>query len=201
MFNLQLRNTHRRTGNALAERIILGIDPGTNITGYGLIACQGKRMRLLSCGVIQLGRQQSDHPDKLKRIFRRVSSLIDSWKPVEVALEAPFYGKNVQSMLKLGRAQGVAMAAALAHDLPIFEYAPLKVKQAVTGNGRASKQQVAAMLEQVLDFRFEAKYYDASDGLAVAVCHFYQGMPATGKSKSKDWAAFIRDNPDRIKGD
>ncbi|MFK7970064.1 MAG: crossover junction endodeoxyribonuclease RuvC [Bacteroidia bacterium] len=179
-------------------RIILGIDPGTQITGYGLISIEGKRMSLVGCGVIKMGKAQITHPDKLKRIFDRVNSLVAEFKPTEMALEAPFHGKNVQAMLKLGRAQGVAMAAGLVHDLPIFEYAPRKIKMAVTGNGNASKEMVAGMLEKVLNFK-QGKYLDATDGLAVAVCHFYQDNAlGTGKSY-KDWGAFLKDNPGRKK--
>lgn len=156
-------------------------------------------MELLACGVIKLGNQKTSHPEKLKRIFKRISSLIEDFGPKEVALEAPFYGKNVQSMLKLGRAQGVAMAAGLIHDLPIFEYAPKKVKIAVTGNGNASKEQVARMLETLMDRKLEASYLDATDGLAVAVCHFFQGNFSQKNTNYKDWASFIQNNPDRIK--
>ena len=177
-------------------RIILGIDPGTQITGYGLIACEGKRMSLIGCGVIKLGRQKVTHPEKLKRIFDRVSSLIQEFKPTEMALEAPFHGKNVQAMLKLGRAQGVAMAAGLVYDLPIFEYAPRKIKMAVTGNGNASKEMVAGMLESTLGFS-QGKYLDATDGLAVAVCHFYQDNALGGGKSYRNWGDFIKDNPDR----
>ncbi|MDX2247124.1 MAG: crossover junction endodeoxyribonuclease RuvC [Bacteroidia bacterium] len=183
----------------MSERIIIGIDPGTAITGYGIIRCQGKKMDLLACGVIKLGNQQISHPEKLKKIFQRVSSLIEDFGAKEMALEAPFYGKNVQSMLKLGRAQGVAMAAGLVHDLPIFEYAPKKVKIAVTGSGSASKEQVAKMLETHLGREISASYLDASDGLAVAVCHFFQGNFSEKNTNYKDWASFIENNPKRIK--
>lgn len=186
----------------MADRIILGIDPGTQVTGYGLIACRGKKMKLLSYGVIQLQKQAATHPQKLKKIFTRINSLVQEYKPQELAIEAPFHGKNVQSMLKLGRAQGVAMAAGLVNGVEIFEYAPRKIKQAVTGNGRASKLMVSKTLEQMLDFTAEEKFMDATDGLAAAVCHFFQlkiGGNATS-APAKDWAAFIAQNPGRVKG-
>jgi crossover junction endodeoxyribonuclease RuvC len=157
-------------------------------------------MFLLACGSIQLGKQEVSHPDKLAKIFRRVSSLVTSYHPHEVALEAPFYGKNPQSMLKLGRAQGVAMAAALMQDLPIYEYAPRKIKMAVTGNGAASKEMVAGMLQKLLHFEEQPKFLDATDGLAVAVCHFFQGEQRSQGPKSKGWADFVKQHPGRIKG-
>ena len=182
----------------MEERIILGIDPGTSVTGYGIIKCKGKRMYFLNYGVIKLGKAQVPHTEKLKRIFNRISSIIEEFKPQELAIEAPFHGKNVQSMLKLGRAQGVAMAAGLVKGLPIYEYAPRKVKMAVTGQGTASKEQVAAMLEQLLSFKHEGKLLDGTDGLAVAVCHFFQNNVFAG-SNHKDWSSFIQNNPNRVK--
>lgn len=176
-------------------RIIMGIDPGTNITGYGIILCEGKKMKLISCGVIKLGKSEISHPEKLKRIFSRVSSLVKEFSPTEMALEAPFHGKNVQSMLKLGRAQGVAMAAGLAQDVEVFEYAPRKVKKAVTGNGAASKEQVASMLQKLLVFEEWPTYLDATDGLAVAVCHFFQNNPSSQGKSYRDWGSFLKDNP------
>jgi len=183
----------------MAANIILGIDPGTTVTGYGLIQTEGKRMKLLACGSIHLGKQEVSHPEKLAKIYRRVSGLVETYQPQEVALEAPFYGKNPQSMLKLGRAQGVAMAAALNQGLPIFEYAPRKVKVAVTGNGAASKEMVAGMLRKMLHFEEEPKFLDATDGLAVAVCHFFQGDAPGDKPKSSGWADFVKQNPGRVK--
>ncbi len=179
------------------SRIIMGIDPGTNITGYGILEMHGRTMSLVTLGVIQLGRTELDHPEKLKKIFQRISSLIEEFHPHELALEAPFQGKNVQSMLKLGRAQGVAMAAGLMKDLPIFEYAPRKVKQAVTGNGSASKEQVAAMLARLFPGSENQKWIDATDGLAVAVCHAYQGGGNGSKPGYKDWKSFLDQNPNR----
>lgn len=184
------------------DRIILGIDPGTNVTGYGIIGCAGNKMAMITYGVINMTKLKGSHPDKLKRIFERTLSLIDEFHPDELSIEAPFYGKNIQSMLKLGRAQGVSMAAALYRDIPIFEYAPKKVKMAVTGSGNASKDQVARMLETLLHFKAEG-LQDATDGLALAVCHFLQkGSPGGGKSGSgsgSGWKAFLNNNPNRVK--
>lgn len=178
------------------EKIILGIDPGTSIMGYGVILIRGQKISLLQFGVIHLSKYKS-HELKLKKIFERVSSIIDDFGPDEVALEAPFYGKNVQSMLKLGRAQGVAMAAALIKDIPITEYAPKKVKQSVTGNGNASKEQVAAMLKSIMKFEETPKLLDSTDALAVALTHHYQGGKINNVNKS--WKSFLADNPKRIK--
>ncbi len=178
------------------EKIILGLDPGTNVMGYGVILIQVGKVKLLQFGVIQMGKTGA-HELKLKKIFERVLALVDEFKPDEVALEAPFFGKNVQSMLKLGRAQGVAMSAALFREVPISEYAPKKVKQSVTGNGNASKEQVARMLMQIFSIKEMPKLLDASDALAVAVCHHYQN--GAFKKKSKSWGDFLNDNPGRIK--
>lgn len=177
------------------ETIILGLDPGTNVMGYGVLLVQGQKIKVLQFGVIHLNKY-SGHELKLKRIFERVTGLVQEFSPDEVALEAPFYGKNVQSMLKLGRAQGVAMAAALNREVPITEYAPKKVKQAVTGNGNASKEQVAEMLMRLLNIKEAPKLLDATDALGVALCHHFQdGKP---QSRSKSWASFIANNPDRV---
>lgn len=164
--------------------------------GYGIIKFSKQEANLLQFGVIHLHKYEG-HELKLKKIFERVLGLINDYHPDEVALEAPFYGKNVQSMLKLGRAQGVAMAAALSREIPITEYAPKKVKQSVTGNGNASKEQVASMLQTLLKFKDAPKMLDATDALAVALCHHYQG----GKSQksAKSWKAFLNENPGRIK--
>jgi crossover junction endodeoxyribonuclease RuvC len=164
--------------------------------GYGVILVQMSRVRLLQFGVIQMGKYGA-HELKLKKIFDRVLSLVDEFHPDEVALEAPFFGKNVQSMLKLGRAQGVAMSAALFREVPIVEYAPKKVKQSVTGNGNASKEQVAKMLMQIFNIREMPRLLDASDALAVAVCHHYQNGAA--KLKNKSWEDFLKKNPTRMK--
>ncbi len=184
------------------ERIILGIDPGTTILGYGIIEVQGKQMKLVAIGVLRLEKIE-DHHLKLQKIFERCIELIDGFHPDELAIEAPFFGKNVQSMLKLGRAQGVAIAAALSRKIPVQEYAPRKIKQSITGNGAASKEQVAAMLQRVLQIPDSdmPEKLDATDGLAAAVCHFYQSSSAlaTGKSYS-GWKSFLSSNPDRLGG-
>lgn len=181
-----------------SDRIILGIDPGTTIMGYGLIHVKNQRMELITMGVIHLSKLKS-HPDKLKRIFERTLSLIDEYKVDELALEAPFFGKNVQSMLKLGRAQGVAMAAGLFRETPIFEYAPKKIKMSITGRGSATKEQVAGMLQNLLKLREIPKQLDASDGLAVAVCHFFQKTSMKSKTSYSSWSSFLKDNPNRLK--
>ena len=178
------------------EKIILGLDPGTNVMGYAVITVQLSRVTLNQFGVIQMGKY-GEHALKLKKIFDRVLALVDEYKPDEVALEAPFFGKNVQSMLKLGRAQGVAMSAALYREVPITEYAPKKVKQSVTGNGNASKEQVARMLMQIFSIKELPRLLDSTDALAVAVCHHYQN--GTLKSKSKSWEGFLKENPNRVK--
>ncbi|MEQ8714661.1 MAG: crossover junction endodeoxyribonuclease RuvC [Cyclobacteriaceae bacterium] len=182
---------------AAKEKVILGLDPGTSVMGYGIIKIELRKIHILQYGVIHLSKY-SGHELKLKKIFERVMSLIQDYQPDEVALEAPFYGKNVQSMLKLGRAQGVAMAAALSREIPITEYAPKKVKQSVTGNGNASKEQVAQMLMTLLKFEHESKLLDATDALAVALCHHYQGGKSISSSKS--WKSFLTENPSRLKG-
>ncbi len=182
------------------EKIILGIDPGTTIMGYGVIKITGNKPEMVAMGIIDL-RKLPNHYLKLKRIHERVYGLIDSFLPDEVALEAPFFGKNVQSMLKLGRAQGVAMAVALSRDIPVTEYAPLKIKMAITGNGRASKEQVAGMLQQILRFDKSEMpaFLDATDGLAAAYCHYLQmGRPTLTKEYSS-WKDFIAKNPKRVR--
>lgn len=181
----------------LKEKIIVGIDPGTNVMGYGIISIQGATISVLQYGVFKLA-QYATHELKLKKIFERVSGILTEFHPDEMALEAPFFGKNVQSMLKLGRAQGVAMAAALAMEIPIVEYAPRKVKQSVTGNGNASKEQVAKMLMTLLKISEAPQMLDATDALAVALCHHFNG----GKPKSKtssSWSGFVKENPGRLK--
>jgi crossover junction endodeoxyribonuclease RuvC len=183
-------------GKTVKEKIILGLDPGTSIMGYGIICIKGSTISLLQYGVIHLNKYVG-HELKLKKIFDRVLTLLDEYHPDEVALEAPFFGKNVQSMLKLGRAQGVAMSAALYRAVPIVEYAPRKVKQSVTGNGNASKEQVARMLMTLLTIRELPKLLDATDALAVAVCHYYQ--QGRLRTKSKSWESFLKENPQRVK--
>lgn len=180
-----------------SEKIILGIDPGTTIMGFGLIRVIGKQMQFMQLNELKLSKYD-DHYVRLKHIFERTVELIDSYHPDEIAIEAPFFGKNVQSMLKLGRAQGVAMAAGLSRQVPITEYSPKKIKMAITGNGNASKEQVAKMLQSVLGLQELPDNLDSTDGLAAAVCHFYnQGKISTGKSYS-GWAAFVKQNEDRI---
>mgnify|MGYP003460465993 FL=1 len=183
-----------------SEKIILGIDPGTNVMGYGVLLVSGTEMKLETAGIIHL-EKFDNHPLKLKHIFEKTLRLIESYLPDEMAIEAPFFGKNVQSMLKLGRAQGVALAAALFKNIPVFEYSPKKIKQSVTGNGSATKEQVAAMLQQLLHFEEMPKYLDGTDGLAAAVCHHFQKN--TGQKQfpgSKGWQKFISDNPDKLIG-
>jgi crossover junction endodeoxyribonuclease RuvC len=180
------------------ERIILGIDPGTTLMGYGVVKGAGKTPVYVSMGVVDL-RREGDHYMKLRKIYESTVALIEKYLPDEVAIEAPFYGKNVQSMLKLGRAQGVAMAAVLSRDVPVFEYAPRKIKLAITGAGDASKEQVAGMLMRMFDLKEIPKNLDATDGLAAAVCHFYQNGINIAKPGSKSWEEFIRKNPGRIK--
>jgi crossover junction endodeoxyribonuclease RuvC len=180
----------------LTNRIIIGIDPGTNIMGYGIIEITGGKIHLLSLGVLKLNKVES-HNLKLKNIFERTFSLIEQYHPDELAIEAPFYGKNIQSMLKLGRAQGVAIAAALSRSVPVFEYSPKKVKQSITGKGNASKEQVAAMLQTLLSFKGMPKYLDATDGLAVAMCHYYQRNAISEKKSYSGWNAFLAENPER----
>lgn len=180
------------------DKIILGIDPGTTVLGYGIIHVEKGGVKMINCGVIHL-KKLNTHADKLKRILDRVNGIIKEFKPDEMAIEAPFFGKNVQSMLKLGRAQGVAIASSLNHNIPYEEYTPRRIKQSITGNGNASKEQVAAMLQTILSLKGIPEYLDATDGLAVAVCHhFSKGVGENNKSKSKGWGAFVNQNPDRI---
>ena len=180
------------------EKIILGIDPGTTVMGFGIIKVVGKSMEFVQMNELIL-KKYSDPYTKLKVIFERTIELIDTYHPDEIAIEAPFFGKNVQSMLKLGRAQGVAMAAGLSRQIPITEYLPKKIKMAITGNGNASKEQVARMLQSTLKLKTLPKNLDSTDGLAAAVCHFYNaGKPEVGKSYT-GWAAFVKQNEDRLK--
>jgi len=180
------------------EKIILGIDPGTNVMGYGLLLVEGKSYSILQYGVIHL-KKYSTHELKLKKIYERITGIIDEFHPDSVALEAPFFGVNVQSMLKLGRAQGVAMAAALAQDIPITEYSPKKVKQSVTGNGNASKIQVAEMLKTLLKIEELPKLLDATDALAVALCHHFHDGRLQTRGRAAGWKSFLEENPDRMK--
>ena len=182
------------------ERVIIGIDPGTNVMGYGILGINSKKPQLVAMGVIKLSKFD-DHYMRLRRIYERVSGLVKQYLPDEMAIEAPFFGKNVQSMLKLGRAQGVAMAAALTRDIPIVEYEPRKIKMAITGNGAASKEQVAEMLRRILSIDKDdmPDFLDATDALAAALCHFYEsGKPIVAKG-ARSWAEYIAKNPDKVK--
>ncbi len=180
-------------------KIILGIDPGTLVMGYGLISIKGNEVSLLELGVLKPGKVK-DVYKKLQLIFNTVSGLITKYQPTDLAIEAPFFGKNVQSMLKLGRAQGVAIAAAIRHGLVVTEYSPKKVKQSITGNGNADKEQVMKMLQTLLVFKEHPKQYDATDALAVALCHHFQTNSVLGKVSKKltGWDDFIKKNPGRI---
>ncbi len=180
------------------DRIILGIDPGTTVMGYGLIHQKGDKIELIALGVVKLNKL-STPSQKLKKIFQKTLAIIDEYKPNELAIEAQFFGKNVQSMLKLGRAQGVAIAAALHRDMDYTEYEPKKIKKAITGNGNASKEQVAAMLKSIIGLKKVPDLLDATDGLATAVCHAYQRNPIGDKKSYGSWGAFISDNPGRVK--
>ena len=178
---------------------LLGIDPGTNVLGFAIIEIKNKQASMIDLGIITMGKYQ-DHHDKLKEIFESLQQVIKNYHPTVMAIEAPFYGKNVQSMLKLGRAQGVAIAAGMMMGLEIAEYSPKKIKQSVTGNGNASKEQVMAMLEQILKVKLADFSLDATDALATAVCHHFQSNSVLGKGKRYgDWGSFLKDNPDRIK--
>lgn len=182
------------------EKIILGIDPGTIIMGYGILAIRNNKPYMETMGILKLDKYE-DYYLRLKKIYERVTSLIEQYHPDELAIEAPFFGKNVQSMLKLGRAQGVAMAAALEKEVPIFEYAPLKIKMSITGNGNASKEQVAGMLQRILKIPQESMLpqLDATDGLAAALCHHLQSKNPVMEKKYNSWKDFIAKNPDKVK--
>jgi crossover junction endodeoxyribonuclease RuvC len=179
---------------------ILGIDPGTHVMGYGLVAGNGDQMYLVQAGVKKMP-ASADHLKRLSMVMATIEHLIETHQPDAFAIEAPFFGKNIQSMLKLGRAQGVAMAVALRHGLPVAEYAPRRVKQAITGNGNASKEQVAAMLENILHCKMDSYGLDATDALGVSVCHYYTLQSPLYKAgkKYQDWGAFIQSNPDKVK--
>ena len=183
------------------DRIILGIDPGTNVMGYGVVGVAGRKPSMIAMGILELHRQDS-HYLRLKHIYDRVLSLVEGFLPDEMAIEAPFFGKNVQSMLKLGRAQGVAMAAALSRDVPITEYEPRKIKQAITGSGAASKEQVREMLRRILTIPQESMLpqLDATDALGAALCHFYESQRPHTEKGCKSWKEFIARNPNKVKG-
>ena len=187
------------TNNLDYDTIIMGIDPGTNVMGYGILGVNGKTLTPIVLGAIELTKV-GDHYLRLARIYERITGLVEQYLPDEVAIEAPFYGKNVQSMLKLGRAQGVAMAAALARDIPIFEYAPLKIKQVVTGNGGASKEQVANMLCYILKMKRDMlpSLLDSTDAMAVALTHYYESQKPSSSGGAKNWEQFLRQHPERL---
>ncbi len=192
-----------RSSSPLAayDCIIIGIDPGTNVMGYGILGVAARKPVMIAMGVIELSKFES-HYRRLGRIYERVLGLVEQYLPDEMAIEAPFFGKNVQSMLKLGRAQGVAMAAALCRDIPIVEYEPRKIKMAITGNGAASKEQVREMLRRILDIPQESllPQLDSTDALGAALCHFYESSkPAAARSSCKSWKEFILRNPDKVK--
>ncbi len=184
--------------SAKKSNIILGLDPGTNVMGFGLIEVQDKKTKILQYGVFNF-KKLTSHYDKLQEIYKSVGSVIEDYKPTEVAIEAPFFGKNVQSMLKLGRAQGVAIASAIQHGLPVFEYAPKKIKSAVTGNGNADKERVAIMVESFAGTKLNYTHFDATDALATAYCHLFQGQQQTPGKSYKSWEKFADKNKDRIK--
>ena len=185
------------TGN---ERIILGIDPGTVVMGYSVISCMGQKISIETIGALRMS-WTHDVFERLHTIYQTIDEVIRKYHPVDFAIEAPFFGKNVQSMLKLGRAQGVAIACAMQHGLPVTEYSPKKVKQAITGNGNAGKEQVWNMLQKLTGIEEKPGGFDASDALGVAVCHFYQSHSMLGqlpKGKASGWEAFIKNNPSRV---
>ena len=187
-----------RMTNKATYRLI-GVDPGTNLMGYAILEISGSKIKLVTMDTLNM-KNQGTHQEKLKRIYQELDNLIAEFRPITMAIEAPFFGKNVQSMLKLGRAQGVAIAAGMARNLEITEYAPKKVKQSVTGNGNASKEQVAAMVENILGLKLPDHGFDAKDAAAVAICHHYQsGSPFAKKKKFNSWSAFLKENPQRAK--
>lgn len=182
------------------DKIIIGVDPGTNVMGYGVLGIRGKKPYMIAMGVIELNKFES-HYMRLKRIYDRILSLVEQYLPDEMAIEAPFFGKNVQSMLKLGRAQGVAMAAALAREVPIKEYEPRKIKMAITGNGAASKEQVREMLKRILNIKEEnlLPQLDSTDALGAALCHFYESSKPIPTSGKNSWKDYIAKHPEKVK--
>ena len=182
------------------ELLIMGIDPGTIVMGYGVIRVVGTTIQLIAMGSIHF-ESSEDHLSRIKKIFERLTSMMLEFSPQCMAIESQFFGKNIQSMLKLGRAQGVCMAAAMNQNIPVIEYSPKKVKQSITGNGNASKEQVSAMLQRICKFEESPKYLDASDALAIAICHYYQISSGitSARGKAHSWNSFINQNPNRIK--
>lgn len=179
---------------------ILGIDPGTNVLGFAILEVNKNQLKVIEISVLTFAHISDDHTDKLRYIFEQVQDIIRQYRPEEMAIEAPFFGKNVQAMLKLGRAQGVAIAAGMVNGLAITEYMPKKIKKAVTGNGNASKEQVAGMLENILHQKFQEKYFDATDALAAAVCHHFQSSgPLKSQKSYSGWGAFVKDNPGKVR--
>lgn len=183
------------------EKLIMGIDPGSNLMGYAIIRTKGKNSKpeLIVSGVVEMKKLEDPYL-KLQRVFQRTLQVIDSYHPDELAIESQFYGKNIQSMLKLGRAQGVAIAAALQRNIPIFEYAPKKIKMSITGTGSASKEQIAVLLGKFMKMPEVISTLDETDAIAIAYCHHLQSnLPVTGVNKCKDWGEFVRRNPDKLK--
>lgn len=179
---------------------ILGIDPGTNVLGFAILEVNKSQLKVIELSVLTFAHISDEHTDKLRYIFEQVQDIIRQYRPEEMAIEAPFFGKNVQAMLKLGRAQGVAIAAGMVNGLAITEYMPKKIKKAVTGNGNASKEQVAGMLENILHQKFQEKYFDATDALAAAVCHHFQSSgPLKSQKSYSGWGAFVKDNPGKVR--
>lgn len=203
MANLAARNQIRVERTPNTEQVptrILGIDPGTNVLGFAILDADKRAMRVVEIGVVTFKHVGQEQTEKLRYIFEQVQDLIRQHRPSEMSIEAPFFAKNVQSMLKLGRAQGVAIAAGMVNGLAITEYLPKKIKRAITGNGNASKEQVAGMLENILKQKFQEKYFDATDALAAAVCHWFQSTgPAAGQKTYSGWKAFVKDNPQKTK--
>lgn len=181
-----------------SKKIILGVDPGTNVLGYSVVEIYKNEMKLIEINVLRM-EKASDHYEKLKQIFEGVRKVVRRFKPTEMAIESPFFGKNVQSMLKLGRAQGVAITVALSENVPVFEYSPRKIKQSITGNGNASKEQVAAILSHLLQFDHQYLLLDATDALGVAVCHHFQNKsPISSGKKVTGWKQFLVQHPERL---
>jgi crossover junction endodeoxyribonuclease RuvC len=198
---INAKSTQTTPAGLPTEKIILGVDPGTQVAGYGVISVQGGVMKMIQYGVVQLSKYTT-YQLKLQKLHETMLRLIEEHKPDEMAIEDPFFGKNVQSMLKLGRAQGVVMAAALSRGIPIVEYAPRRIKQSVTGNGNATKDQVSHMVGQLLKEDLQPKFFDATDALAIAVCHHFHenALPTVSNKKTKKgaWGAFVSENSDRI---
>lgn len=176
----------------------MGIDPGTNLMGYGLIRIVNQKPEVLVSGVLDL-KKITDPYIKLQKIFQRTLQVIDEYKPDELAIESQFFGKNIQSMLKLGRPQGVAISAALQRNIPIFEYAPRKIKLAISGTGTASKEQLSTILQRYFNMKEFPQNPDETDAIAIALCHFFQGNILVSKSKTSSWSEFVKQNPDRVK--